>query len=286
MAGVKKALGRGLDALIPRPGRGDDRGAVRELPVAAIRPNPHQPRRRFLRAELGELAQSIREHGLLQPLTVRPAAGGYELVTGERRLLAAQEVGLAAVPCIVRDVPDNLLLPLALIENIQREDLGAVEQAHAFKRLNAEFGLSHDAIARAVAKSRAAVSNCIRLLDLPGPIMEMLERGDLNAGQARPLVGIASRSQQLTLARRIARQGLNARQAEALANAAPKPKRPAKRRAAANPYADALARRLEDRLGTKVEITGTASRGAIKIHYFSATDLERLTDLLASPATG
>jgi len=275
----KKGLGRGLEALIPR-GRGAEKGgAAREVPVSSIRPNPFQPRRRFPRDEIAELAASIREHGILQPLLVRPVDGAFELVAGERRLLAAQEAGLATVPCVVRDVADNLLLPLALVENLQRDDLGVVDQAHAFHRLAGEFGLSHDAIARAVAKSRAAVTNTIRLLDLPPPVLEMLERGDLTAGQARPLLGVAGRARQLALARRIAEHGLSARRAELLAAGQGKARVRGGKRGGAL-YAEALARRLEDRLATKVEIHGTGQRGYVKVHYFNAGDLDRLVALI------
>ncbi len=279
---AKKVLGRGLEALIPRAGA-TPRGA-QELAVSALRPNPRQPRRRFGRDELAELAASIREHGVLQPLLVRPAAGGYEVVAGERRLLAAREAGLKAVPCVVRDVPDEFLLPLALVENLQRDDLNAVEAANGFKQMAAEFGFSHEAIARAVGKSRAAVSNAIRLLELSPPIVEMLAAGELTAGQARPLLGVTPPARQRHFARRIINQGLSARQVEAMVarvmrqRPAGEKKRPGRRQA---PYVDAVVRRLEEKLGTKVTMKGTAKSGTINIHYFSAEDRERLIDALA-----
>lgn len=278
---AKKALGRGLEALIP-PGAGR-RPGVQELPVSALRPNPHQPRRRFGRAELAELAASIREHGVLQPLVVRAAAGGYEVVCGERRLLAAREAGLKTVPCLVREVADDMLLPLALVENLQRDDLNAMEEAAAFKQLVTDYGFTHEEVARAVGKSRAAVTNTLRLLELAPAVQEMVKRGELTAGQARPLVGVQPATRQLALARRIAHQGLSARAAEALAGAGREAGRTRKRRsAAANPYWADIIRRLEERLGTKVTLTGSDSRGAIVLHFFSAAERERLLELLGA----
>jgi ParB family chromosome partitioning protein len=269
---AKKVLGRGLEALIP-PGAAEA-AVVREIAVDLVKPNPRQPRRRF---GADEMAASIREHGVLQPLVVRRAGKGYELVAGERRLLAARKAGLTTVPCVVRAVPDDMMLPLTLVENLQREDLNAVEEASAFKALTDEYGLSHEAVARAVGKSRAAVTNALRLLELAAPVLAMLEEGKLSAGQARPLVGVEPKSRQIALSRRIAREGLSARQAEALAKrAAPK----AARRRAASPYLDDLAARLEKLLATKVTITGSVKRGAIKVHYYSADDLNRLAEAM------
>jgi len=279
---AKKVLGRGLEALIPRGGVPGPRGA-QEIPVSALRANPQQPRRRFGRDELAELAASVREHGVLQPLLVRPAGAGYEVVAGERRLLAAREAGLRTVPCVVREVPDELLVVLALVENLQREDLNPVEEGASYRELAAR-GFTHDAIARAVGKSRAAVSNAIRILELPAPILEMLAKGELTAGQARPLVGVTPPSRQLAFARRIARRGLSARQVEVLAQRQIRGARPDKRRPKAAPYVEAVVRRLEERLGTKVTLKGTARRGTIHIHYFSVEDRERVLELLGISA--
>ncbi len=272
---AKKVLGRGLEALIP-PGAAE--GAVaREIAVDLIKPNPRQPRRRFGADELAEMAASIREHGILQPLLVRRAGKGYEVVAGERRLLAARKAGLKAVPCVIRAVPDEMMLPLTLVENLQREDLNAVEEAAAFRVLVDAHGLSHEAVARGVGKSRAAVTNALRLLELAAPVLAMLEEGKLTAGQARPLVSVEPKSRQIALARRIGRENLSARQAEALAKrAAPK----APRRRGAAPYLDDLATRLERSLATKVTITGSAKRGTVKVHYYSAEDLNRLAEAM------
>jgi ParB family chromosome partitioning protein len=273
---AKKVLGRGLEALIP-PGAAEG-AVVREIAVDLLQPNPRQPRRRFGAEDLADMAASMREHGVLQPLVVRRAGKGYEVVAGERRLLAARKAGLKTVPCVVRAVADDMMLPFSLVENLQREDLNAAEEAAAFKVLVDEYGLSHEAVARAVGKSRAAVSNALRLLELAAPVLAMLEEGKLTAGQARPLVGVEPKSRQIALARRIGREGLSARQAEALAKrAAPKG---ARRPAAATPYLDDLAARLEKSLATKVTITGSAKRGTVKVHYYSAEDLNRLAETI------
>jgi ParB family chromosome partitioning protein len=271
---AKKRLGRGLDALIPRGAT--EGAAVQELPLDALKPNPHQPRRRFRQEAIREMAASIAAHGLLQPLVVRPAGKHYEVVAGERRLLAAREAGLTKVPCIVRAVPDDMLLPLALVENLQRADLTPVEEANAFKTLVDDYGLSHDAIAQAVGKSRAAVTNALRLLELAAPVLAMLEEGKLTAGQARPLLAVTPKSRQIALARRVAREGLSARQVEALARRASR--EPKRRGAEEAPHLASLASRLEKRFGTKVTLTGGGRRGSIRIHYFSAEDLSRLVD--------
>ena len=200
-------------------------------------------------------------------------------MAGERRLLAARAAGLKKVPCLVRAVSDDMLLPLALVENLQRENLNPIEEAAAFKALAGDFGLSHDAIARAVGKSRVAVTNSLRLLELAAPVVAMLEEGKLTAGQARPLVAVEPKSRQIALARRITRDGLSARQAEALAaKAAPKSR--TRRRSAEAPYLDDLAGRLEKLLATKVTIDGSAKRGTIKVHYFNQEDLNRVVDAL------
>ena len=273
----KRGLGRGLDSLL-RPEEG-----VKSIEVASLRPNRFQPRSQFLDEGLDELAASIRAQGVIQPLVVRPDGGGtYTIVAGERRWRAAQRAGLAKVPVVVREVAgDQELLELALVENLQRADLNPVEEAEAFRALHGSFGQTQEQIALRVGRSRAAISNVIRLLRLPPEILDLLRAGELSAGQARPLVGLEPASRQLELAQRAVRDGLSARQIEALVQpdvAEPR----ARRRAAPEPEANAAAaaERLTQRLQAKVEIARRGKGGSVRIHFHSEEELMRLFDLL------
>ncbi len=273
----KRGLGRGLDSLL-RPEEG-----VKSIEVASLRPNRFQPRSQFLDEGLDELAASIRAQGVIQPLVVRPDGGGtYTIVAGERRWRAAQRAGLAKVPVVVREVAgDQELLELALVENLQRADLNPVEEAEAFRALHESFGQTQEQIALRVGRSRAAISNVIRLLRLPPEILDLLRAGELSAGQARPLVGLEPASRQLELAQRAVRDGLSARQIEALVQpdvAEPR----ARRRAASEPEANAAAaaERLTQRLQAKVEIARRGKGGSVRIHFHSEEELMRLFDLL------
>ena len=276
-----KGLGRGLEALLG--GEAAPRAdAVTTLPVAAIQPGRYQPRTRMDEGSLAELAASIRAQGLIQPLLVRPLGGAagerrYEIIAGERRWRAAQLAGLAEVPVLVREVPDEAALAMSLIENIQREDLNPIEQAAGLQRLLDEFELTHERVAEAVGRSRSAVTNLLRLLRLAKPVQQMLAEGVLEMGHARALLALEP-AQQIEAANRIAARGLSVREAEALvarrARGAARP-RPAR--------ADRDLRRLEeevsDRIGTTVEIRpGRKGRGRIVVHYSS---LEHLDELLA-----
>jgi ParB family chromosome partitioning protein len=275
-----KGLGRGLEALLggEAPARGD---TVATLPVGAIRPGRYQPRTRMDEGSLAELAASIRAQGLIQPLLVRPLGGAgserhYEIIAGERRWRAAQIAGLAEVPVLVRDVPDEAALAMSLIENIQREDLNPVEQAAGLQRLLEEFELTHERVAEAIGRSRSAVTNLLRLLRLAKPVQQMLADGALEMGHARALLALEP-AQQIEAAHRIAARGLSVRQAEALV--ASRTRSAARARA---PRADRDLRRLEEevseRIGTTVEIRpGRKGRGRIVLHYSS---LEHLDELL------
>jgi ParB family chromosome partitioning protein len=276
----RRGLGRGLDALL-RPATSD----VRALPIAQLRPNRFQPRRDFDPAALAELAASIRAQGLVQPIVVTPdGEAGYTIVAGERRWRAAQEAGLQQVPVVVQDVRDDRhLLELALVENLQRADLNAIEEALAFQSLQEEFGLGHEEIAARVGKSRPSISNSLRLLNLPAKVQELMRAGRLTAGQARPLLGLGKAADQVALAERAIADGLSARQLEGLATKGRG--KTAKSKAKPTPadvHTAAAAERLTRRLQTRVEIRRRPKGGGglLQIHFFSEEDLMRLYDRL------
>ncbi|MFN2644696.1 MAG: ParB/RepB/Spo0J family partition protein [Burkholderiales bacterium] len=268
-----KGLGRGLDALLG----GDEppRESLATVETSAIRPGRYQPRTRMDEQSLAELAQSIRSQGLLQPLVVRPLERGYEIVAGERRWRAAQMAGLDKVPVVVREVPDESALVMALIENVQREDLSPIEEAAAVQRLISEFDMTHEQAADAVGRSRSATTNLLRLLKLAKPVQESLMRGGIEMGHARALLALDG-ARQIELAHRIEAQGLSVRDAEALVQRLLRS--PAKARAR---RADRDVARLEEelsgRLGTTVEIRPSAKgRGKLLVHYSRLEQLDQL----------
>jgi ParB family transcriptional regulator, chromosome partitioning protein len=280
-AGKRRGLGRGLDALL-RPAGSD----VHSLLVAQLHPNRFQPRRDFDPEALAELAASIRAQGLVQPIVVTPddEGGAYTIVAGERRWRAAQEAGLEQVPVVVREVRDDRhLLELALVENLQRSDLNPIEEALAFQALQEEFGLAQEEIAARVGKARPTIANSLRLLNLHPDVQQMLRRGQLSAGQARPLLGLGKRAEQLALAKRAVAQGLSARQLEALAAAA-RDRTPLASKREAPPldvHSAAAAEQLTRRLQTRVAIRRRRDGGGmVQIHFSSEEELMRLYDQL------
>lgn len=277
----RRALGRGLEALIPgaaAPEAPAREAGPRAVPVTAIRRNPYQPRTTFDETALDELAASIRDKGLIQPLVVRSVPGGYELIAGERRFLAAQKAGLTEVSVVVREATRRDMLEVALIENVQREDLNPIEEAEAFQRLGDEFGLSQEDIAGRVGKSRAAVANALRLLSLEDEIRDLVSGGRLSAGHARAVLALEDGEARRRLARDIVEKGLSVREAEARTQArrARSPK-PARRRL--HPSLEATENALRDRFATQVRLIGGVARGRVEIHYFSEEDLERILEL-------
>lgn len=281
----RKALGRGLGALIPESPAPQAEETVEshqgmEIPLEKIRPNPFQPRTLFQTEALNELAASIRENGLIQPLIVRDAGSGqYELIAGERRFIACKQAGLTQVPVVIRSATRREMLEVALIENLQREDLNAIEEAEAFHRLATEFGLTQEEIATRVGKSRTAITNALRLLNLEEEFREMVSQGALSAGHARALLVLSPGDPRRRLAREILEQGLSVREAETRAQgpSSRKPKPVAKKRS--HQALDAWEDRLRDRFGTQVRIVGGLAKGRVEIHYFSSEDLERILDL-------
>ncbi len=281
----RKALGRGLEALIPaapteEPKTEPTPSGVREVAVASIRSNPYQPRIQFKPEALEDLARSIQQNGLLQPLVVRPTAdGGFELIAGERRLMASKQAGLESVPVVVREASRREMLEMALVENLQREDLNPIEEAEAYQRLAEEFGLTQEEISKRVAKSRSAVTNSLRLLTLEDEYKEMVSRGTISAGHARALLVMPEGEPRRRLAKEITEKNLSVRQAELKTQG----QRPRKARAAAkrrsHPALEEWEDRLRTRFGTQVKIVGGLARGKVEIHYFSEEDLERVLDL-------
>ncbi len=284
---MRKALGRGIEALFP--GQSDAAPhaspAPTELTVALheIVPNPEQPRRHFDDDALAALAGSIARHGLLQPLVVRRIAGHYELVAGERRLRAARRAGLEKVPVIVREARAEDRLELALIENVQRENLTPLEEAEAYRHLIDQYGLTQDDIAARVGKSRPAVTNTLRLLNLPDAVKALLESGELTAGHARAVLSIEGASEQVRFAREVAAGGLAKREVETLAAA--RRSRPSKRprlAPAGDIHLRALAEELTRGFGTRVRIQPRARGGTIEIEFYSDAERDRLVDRLRS----
>jgi ParB family chromosome partitioning protein len=279
----KRGLGRGLDALIQKE-EAPPPGPVQTLPVTSLRPNRFQPRIHFDEAAIEELAESIRAQGVIQPLVVaRDLQGeGYVIVAGERRWPASRRAGLETVRGVVREVADDReLLELALVENLQRSDLNPLEEAEAYLMLQEKFSLSQEEIATRVGKARTTVSNALRLLRLPEEVRDLLRGGHLSAGQARPLLGMATSEEQVTLAERAVREGLSARDMERLAaepRAAAEPKKKPAR--TVEVHAAAAAEKLTRRLQTKVEIRRKGKGGLLQISFHSEEELMRLYDVL------
>lgn len=287
---TRKRLGKGLGALLGETAVEADRAeratpavaGVREIDLERITPNRFQPRHTFSDDSLAELAASIAEQGVLQPLIVTPRNGGYELVSGERRWRAARRAGLATVPALVRDLDDRAMLEIALVENLQREDLGAIDEAAGYRQLIDEFGLTQAELARRVGKSRPAVANALRLLDLPPAVLALVRSGDLSAGHGRALLGLERRAALEGLAREAVRQVWSVRQVE----------RRVRRENAGPPAADAgadaaelervrIEEDLQRALGTRVRLhAGAGGKGRIEIAFYSLDDLDRLVGRL------
>jgi ParB family transcriptional regulator, chromosome partitioning protein len=284
MADKRPALGRGLSAFIPDAGLAppappaSDRAL--EVDIDRLRPNAFQPRVGFDEARLDELARSIRANGVIQPVVVRRAADGYEIIAGERRWRAAQRAGLLRIPVIVRDVEDAKLLEVALIENIQRDDLNPVEEARAYKRLADDFNLTQEAIAEAVGKDRSSVANCLRLLRLPVEVLNDLSAGTLTMGHARALLSLPDAAEQRRTARDIVARGLSVRDTELLVKKLGAPPAPRRTQAQNDPNTRAAEERLRFVLGTPVRIARKGDAGRIEIEFTSESELNRIYERL------
>jgi ParB family chromosome partitioning protein len=310
MAGKKGGLGRGLDSLfgdsavlqtptpVERPaetkaapkkaapkkeaaGAAEAAESVVYIKLNDIKPNASQPRKTFNEEALADLADSIKEHGVIQPILLRPAKKGYELVAGERRWRAARLAGLKEVPAIVRDLDERTNAFYALIENMQREDLNAIEEAEGIKEIIDKYGLTQEETSKVVGKSRPYISNALRLLTLPEEVKELVNNGKLSQGHARAVAGLAGEKLQIEAAQKAAAEGWSVRQIESYTALKPK-KKPAKKKASAKKDADtrALEERLSEGLGTRVTVEGSPKRGKIIVEYYSPEELDRLSELL------
>lgn len=283
MKGQRGGLGRGLDALIPR----GDRGAL-QVEIDAITPNPHQPRDFFDPAALEELAQSIREHGILQPLVVSQDGARYVLIAGERRWRASRLAGLSMVPVVVKEVTPRQQLEWALVENIQRQDLNPIEAASAYQQLIQDHGLTQDAVATRVGKNRSTIANTLRLLRLPAVVIESLTAGDITEGHARALLLTPEPADQVALHDLVLREGLSVRQTEERARKITESASVAPRAKLTSHEFDAdveaLEGKLRDSLGTKVELRYQRGAGRLVIHYYSDEELDALMTRLIPDA--
>lgn len=278
---TKKGLGKGLEALIPQLNVTEE-DPVHEVLIHELRPNPYQPRRDFRPDKLQELADSIEQHGIIQPLVVRKSqVRGYDIVAGERRFRAAQMVGLNRVPVVVREFTDVELMEVAVIENLQREDLNAIEVAEAYANLMEKAGMTQEQLAKRVGQSRSHVANMLRLLQLPEAVRSHVSRGTLSMGHARALLALDNPQQQVELAERAATQELSVRKLEAMIYEPQKrvSRGTSERR---DPHVRAYEDEFRKVLGTSVKILPGKKRGKIEIEYFSADDLERILNLVRS----
>lgn len=282
----KAGLGRGLGLLV---GEADAETAGMRadstLPLDRIRPNKGQPRRTFDDAELAELADSIRQNGVLQPLLVRDRGDYYEIVAGERRYQAARAAGLDEVPVIIRDVSDDDVFKLALIENLQRSDLSPLEEANGYRQLIREKGLTQEELARILSKSRSTITNTLRLLDLPDEVQELVETGRLTAGHARAILAVPDEEGRIALAKRVVSERLSVRQTESLASTFSVNQEDKPRRAPLPQSFKRAARQMRLALDTNVRVKNVRGKNKIEIEFASEDELAHIVDLLAGPRT-
>ncbi len=301
MAAPKKGgLGRGLDALfadVPvkeplveekpkkkKEEKVNDADSVKYIKIHDIMPNVNQPRKTFNEEKIEELAASIKEHGIIQPIVVRKHDKGYEIVAGERRWRAAMKAELSQVPCLIRELDDEQNMLIAIIENMQREDLNPIEEAEGLRQMTDTFGMTQEQVSKSVGKSRPYITNSMRLLKLPEYVKDSIADGRLSAGHGRTLITLKNEEERKALWERILNEGLSVREAEKLASEEDKPKKrkPAKKRK--DPNVTRVEEELKAALGTKVTINNTGNKGKIEIEYYSKDELERLIELLKTLA--
>jgi ParB family transcriptional regulator, chromosome partitioning protein len=281
----KRALGRGLSALIPQRDVvfvKNSAETIINIPLSQVKANKYQPRAEFNKEKLNDLVNSIKEKGVIQPVLVRRTIDGYELIAGERRLRAAAMLKLESIPAIVKDVNDVDMLEIALIENIQREELNPIEEAKAFERLTTEFNFTQDKIAQMLGKDKSTISNAIRLLGLPQKIQEHISKGIITAGHAKALLGLPAENEQYRVCNVVISKGLSVRETEKLIERrraeAGTQKKPVNR----DHNLDSIATEMQQALGTRVKIFHGKKRGSIQIEYYSVEDLNRILDIIVS----
>ncbi len=282
---IRRGLGKGLNAIIGETMLEEERHESwgMEIPLERLSANPFQPRAEFDAEKLEELAESIKLHGVLQPVVVRRLGDDYQIIAGERRWRAAQMAGLKAIPAVVRELDDAGMIQVALIENLQREDLNPIEEAAAYRKLMDEFDMTQEQLSATLGKSRSAIANGVRLLNLPDGVQEHVAQGRLSGGHARCLLAVSGTDLQLRLADEVIEKGLSVRQTEELVKKLARnvsretmesiPRTP-------DPDVVAVMRRLGERLGTKVKITGSSGKGKLEIEYYSEDDLERIFEII------
>lgn len=276
---AKRRLGRGLNALIPELPSLENQG-VQEISINDVAPGKNQPRQRFDTKKMEELAESISKHGVVQPIAIRKIDKGYEIVAGERRWRGARMAGLTTIPAVIMELDERQVMEVALVENLQREDLNPIEEAEAYKTLMEEFELTQDQIAAAVGKSRPAIANTLRLLNLSGDIKDMVKGDQLTAGHARALVTLGDRDQK-EIAERVLKEDLSVRETERLiGNITKESKKKGKTVKVKKPWIVEIEGIVGEILGTKVQITQGRKKGKIEIEYYSQEDLERILDLI------
>ncbi|RDU37258.1 chromosome partitioning protein ParB [Neobacillus piezotolerans] len=278
---MAKGLGKGLDAFFQNM-EPESEESIQDIKIKELRPNPYQPRKHFQPEAIEELKESILEHGILQPLVVRKSIKGYEIVVGERRYRAAKQAGLETVPAVVRELSEQQMMELAVLENLQREDLNPIEEAAAYQTLMEKLGLTQEEVAKRLGKSRPHVANHIRLLSLPKQIQDFISNGTISMGHGRALLGLRQKGKLPLLVEKIVKENLNVRQLEKLIqqlndNVSRETKKPEKKK---DRFIREREHQLRERFGTTVHIKQTKNKGKIEIEFFSKEDLERLLDLL------
>ncbi|MEW9671670.1 ParB/RepB/Spo0J family partition protein [Ammoniphilus sp. 3BR4] len=275
-----KRLGKGLDALIPAL-EVEENDQIVEVPHSEIRPNPYQPRKDFDEKALAELAESIKEHGVIQPIIVRKSIKGYELVAGERRLRASEKAGLSKVPVVVREFSNEQIMEIALIENLQRENLNAIEVALAYEKLMKHFSLTQEELAKKVGKSRPHVANFLRLMQLPQEIQDFVSRGTLSMGHARALLGLEDDGLKIKIAQEVIKKDLSVRQVEEMIKTYSQPvSRETKEKPKKDVFLSQVEEKLRDTFATSVQIKRGKGKGKIEIEFFTDEDLERIMEII------